>query len=290
MTGKSKMLIDVVRRIIPWSLRERLGIWLGSKVLRSRLLAFAFYYLLYGVVIRLLPEHNCSAAFHGTDLIMPRESVVVFLEVFRDRVYEKFSSPREGDTVIDVGAHVGMFTVRAAELVGDKGLVIAIEPEPKNLHFLSHNIERHNLRNVKVISKAVLDKEGEARLYLSEHSRCHSLLHSSNNYVEVKTDCLDNIIAQLGLEHVDFVKIDIEGAELEALKGATRILTCPGIKLSIAAYHSLPDGRPQLSSIVSYLASRGFQIQIYKREDSPYVYATKPDHVATLQQRKAIFQ
>jgi FkbM family methyltransferase len=288
MIGKSKMLIEVARRIIPWSLREKLGTWLGSKVIRSRLLAFAFYYLLYGVVIRLLPEHNCSVAFHGNEWIMPRESVVVFIEVFRDRVYEKFSSPREGDTVIDVGAHVGTFTVRAAELVGDKGLVIAIEPEPKNLHFLSHNIERHNLRNVKVISKAVLDKVGKTRLYLSESSRCHSLLYSSNNYVEVETDCLDNIIVQLGLERVDFVKIDIEGAELEALKGATRILTFPGIKLSIAAYHSLPDGQPQLSSIVSYLASRGFQIQIYKREGSPYVYATKPDHLAILQQRKAI--
>ena len=288
MIEKSKILIQVARRIIPKSLRERLGIWLGSKVMKSRLLAFAFYYLLYGVVIRLLPEHNCSMAFHGTELIMPRETVFVFIEVFRDRVYEKFSSPREGDTVVDVGAHVGTFTVRAAELVGDKGLVIAIEPESKNLSFLSHNIERHNLRNVKVIRKAVLDKAGKARLYLSESSRCHSLLYSSNNYVGVETDCLDNIIMQLGLERVDFVKIDIEGAELEALKGATRILTCPGIKLSIAAYHSLPDGQPQLSSIVSYLESRGFQTQIYKREDCPYVYATKPDHVTTLKQRKAL--
>ncbi|HUV45512.1 MAG TPA: FkbM family methyltransferase [Dehalococcoidia bacterium] len=282
------MMIDVVRRIVPRRLREKLGIWLESKVVRSRLLAFVFYYLLYGAVVKLLPEDNCLAAFHGAELIMPRETVATFIEVFRDRVYERFSSPREGDTVIDVGAHVGTFTVKAAELVGNKGLVVAIEPEPKNLYFLSRNIESHDLKNVKVIRKAVLDRAGEARLYLSEYSNRHSLLHSSNNYVEVEIDCLDNIIDHLGLEHVDFVKIDVEGAELEALRGARRILASPGIKLSIAAYHSLPDGQPELSSIVSYLAFRGFQPQIYKKRDLPYIYATKRDRMATVQQRKAI--
>lgn len=57
---------------------------------------------------------------------MPTKSLVIFVEVFRDGVYEDFSSPKGGDTVIDVGAHIGTFTVRAAELVGDKGLAVLL--------------------------------------------------------------------------------------------------------------------------------------------------------------------
>lgn len=110
----------------------------------------------------------------------------------------------------------------------------------------------------------------------------------SSNYIEIETDCLDNMIVGLGLERVDFIKIDVEGAELETLRGATRTLASPGVEVTIAAYHSSPDGQPELSSILYYLASRAFQAQIYEKNDCPYVYATKRDDMATVQPRKAV--
>lgn len=289
------MLSDVLRKIVPEGLRKRAGMWLDSKVMGSRLLALAYYYFLYGIVVRLMPDDKCSIAFQGTEITMSKESFSIFFEVFYDRVYEQFSSPKEGDVVIDIGANVGTFTVKAAKLVGDAGLVVAIEPEPVNLAFLERNIEGNNLNNVRVIRKAVLDKITKARLYLSKSSACHSFsysylsklsaLHSlscsSENYIEVEADCLDNIVSQLGLSHVDFVKIDIEGAELEALKGAEKTLTYPGIKLCIEAVHDLPDGQPELPVLVSYLESKQFQPQVYMKPEGPYIYATKQDYVTT---------
>jgi len=228
-------------------------------------------------VVRFIPEGNCSVAFQGREITIPRESLGIFFEVSLHRVYEQFPGPKRGDIVIDVGAHVGTFTVNAAKLVGDKGLVVAIEPEPSNLALLQRNIDSQNLNNVKVIRKAVWDKAAKLWLYLSKHSGLHSLCYASGDRVEVEAESLDNIVSKLGLSQVDFVKIDVEGAEIEVLKGAERILAPPGIKLSIAAYHAMPDGQPELPVLVSYLASRQFRTHVYTIFEGPYIYATKQE-------------
>lgn len=182
------MLADVARRITPPGLRVRVREWLDPKLVKSRLLTFVFYYFIYGIVIRIrpMPNGNCLIASHGTEMIIPRDSVPIFIEIFRDGAYEQFSRLEVGNIVIAVGAHAGMFTVKAAKLVGDKGLVIAIEPEPRDLALLQHNIESHGLNNVKAISKAICDKAMTLRLYLQPHSGAHSLYHSSGNCIEMK--------------------------------------------------------------------------------------------------------
>jgi FkbM family methyltransferase len=224
-----------------------------------------------------MPDGNCSVAFQGTEITMPRESIFIYFEVFLHRVYDQFPGPKGGDIVIDVGANVGTFTVKAAKLVGDKGLVVAIEPEPMNLALLQRNIDSCNLNNVKVIRKAVWDKAAKVWLYLSKHSGGHSLCYASEDRIEVEADCLDNIVAELGLSHVDFIKIDVEGAEPEALRGAEGTLTSPSIRLCIEAQHVLPDGQHELPILVSYLVSKQFQPQVYMKNEGPYIYATKQE-------------
>jgi len=271
------MLVDVARKIMPRRLRIGVGGWLGSRVVKSGLLTFIYYYFIYGIVVRVkpMPDGNCLIASLGTEMIIPRDSIPVFVEIFWDRVYEEFYSPAEGDIVIDVGAHAGMFTMRAAKLVGDGGSVIAVEPEPKNLALLRRNIESHGLTNVKVISKAVHSKRTTVNLHLQALSVHHSLYYRSGNYIEVEADSLDNIVSELRLDRVDFVKIDTEGAELVILKGAEKILASPGIKLSIACYHALPGGQSPLPGIVSYLESQQFCTRTYIKGSCPYVYAAK---------------
>ncbi len=270
------MLADIVRKIVPMRPRQEVATWLAYTVARSRWLTVAFYYVLYGFVleegIRLLPNGNYAVAFQGTEMIMPRDGIFAFIEIFREGVYERSLNLREGDIVIDVGAHVGIFTIKAAQAVGDKGLVVAVEPAPGNLALLQHNIKAYNLHNVKIVRKAAYDRAAKVRLFLSHSGACHSFHYRHRNYIEVEADTLDNIASELALDHVDFVKIDAEGAEPEILRGSERICSFPGVKLSIASYHDLPNGQPELPGIVSYLESGGFQTRVYKKQ---YVYAAK---------------
>lgn len=81
---------------------------------------------------------------------------------------------REGDIVVDVGAHIGYYTLLASRLVGDTGKVYAFEPEPRNYDLLLKNLELNNVKNVVAIKKAVSNKKGTLKFYLSKISLEHS--------------------------------------------------------------------------------------------------------------------
>ena len=119
----------------------------------------------------LYPRHKVVLYSHCT-------GVWVLLEVFRDNVYESVSKIEKGDVVVDIGAHVGMFTRKALKEVGEEGLVIAIEPEPKNLELLRKNTKKY--KNVRLVNKAVGERTGKTELYISKTSCDHSIKNVNN--------------------------------------------------------------------------------------------------------------
>ena len=127
---------------------------------------------------------------------------------------------------IDIGANGGMHTIPLAKMLGSSGEVIAIEPEPNNIIILKKNIKLNDLRNVTVINKACFSKTGKMKLYLDEFggSGTHSLIKKQSKKINVETDTLDNILKNLKIKNVDLIKIDVEGAETDVLKGATKTL------------------------------------------------------------------
>lgn len=132
---------------------------------------------------------------------------------------------RKGNIVIDVGAHIGAYTVRSAKIIGDKGKVIAIEPHPDNLKYLESNIRINNLNNVYVEKVALLSSRKKIRLYYDEESTDgSSIMFKQNKGIEVEGTTLDEITRKYNLKKIDLIKIDAEGAELEVLKGANETL------------------------------------------------------------------
>ena len=132
-----------------------------------------------------------------------------------------------GSIFVDVGVNKGDFTLLAARIVGDSGKVIAFEPEPVNCHWIRKSIELNGYRNVTLYEAALSDSDGTAQLHLGEKSGWHTLLpeRSSRNEGEITviTKKLDSVLEKR--EHkVDMLKIDVEGAELEVLKGAYKTL------------------------------------------------------------------
>lgn len=133
---------------------------------------------------------------------------------------------REGDTAVDIGANIGYFSALLARAVGPAGVVHAIEPEPGNHALLAHNMHLNGFRHVRLHALALGAQEGVAELHTSvSNNGMHRLYNSvccSGPAVQVPVQRLDDLLADLPA--VDFIKIDIEGYELQALQGAQALL------------------------------------------------------------------
>lgn len=207
------------------------------------------------LVPSILPDGNiifCAMEDHGLEW-----------DVYHNVSYDHYYTPNKGDTVIDAGAHVGFYTLKAAKKVGPNGLVIAIEPERKNYSILNFNIRVNKLHNVIPIRAALSDHDGESLLYLAERSCSHSLISPTNLVPGIKSTkvnivTIDSIIRKLAIPKVDLLKMDIEGAELNALKGARISLENRSIKRIIAELHLSFIQEP--NKIVTFLQKFSYKV------------------------------
>ena len=145
---------------------------------------------------------------------------------------------KSGMVVIDVGAHVGYFSLLAARHVGPKGKVFAFEPDPINYDLLLQNTKLNSYTNISVINAAVADSKGRRTLIQSSldsgrQSTYHHGLPESGS-IDVDTWSLDDFLATKNWPVIDLVKVDVEGAELDVLNGMNGLLErTPSIKMII---------------------------------------------------------
>ncbi|BDR91649.1 hypothetical protein Vsou_07420 [Vulcanisaeta souniana JCM 11219] len=122
--------------------------------------------------------------------------------------------------IVDVGAYIGGYTVRACKKAGQ---VIAIEPLEDAVLLLRKNVELNGCQNVNIIKKAVWKEKGIVLMKQAKFNEGGSAISPIGD-IMVEADTLDNIIRELGISHIDFLKIDIEGAEAEAIQGMRETL------------------------------------------------------------------
>jgi len=132
-----------------------------------------------------------------------------------------------GMNVLDLGAQSGFYTLLLSRLVGPNGRVFAFEPLPANFRLLDENVRLNNLRNVVVSDEAVAQVSGELSFPFPHHEKSlvAGPLHKDDNLgiLTVRGISLDDIALRAKVP-IDFVKMDIEGAEWAALQGAERVL------------------------------------------------------------------
>jgi FkbM family methyltransferase len=161
----------------------------------------------------------------------------------RDIYDEGQSAVTQGDIVLDCGAHVGVFA-RTALKRGAK-LVVAIEPAPENLECLRRNFSTEiGKGNVIIYPKGVWSKDDFLPMYLNRNSAGDSFvldLDPGQKVVQLPLTTIDKIVAELSLPRVDFIKMDIKGAEVQALQGARRTLAVYQPRMSIASEHLETD-------------------------------------------------
>lgn len=154
---------------------------------------------------------------------------------------------RPGDRVVDVGAHVGYFTVLASKRVGRSGQVLAFEPESGNFELLKANCILNGCHNVGLERKALLDRRGRGCLWLSQHNTGDHRLAPVEGRVGQVADVvrLDDWWRNRG--PIDFLKLDVQGCEIPALQGMTE-----AIRESAAGLAGLVEISPQLSERAGY--------------------------------------
>lgn len=132
---------------------------------------------------------------------------------------------KPGDIVFDIGAHVGYVTLLASRLVGT-GRVLAFEPSPLNLAYLTRHIRINHLTNVEVFPIAIGLREGRSSFDMTGFGtgRGRLLADPANHHPQVQVNALDELYDQGRLRDPTFIKMDIEGAEGDALRGAARML------------------------------------------------------------------
>lgn len=172
-----------------------------------------------------------------------------------------------GMTVLDIGAHHGFYTLLSARLVGSGGRVFAFEPSPRERKALLRHVNLNRFKNVQVQALALGIEKKQADLYVVEGSQtgCNSLrppiVLSGTSSISVPVMPLDDWLSGQKLDRVDFIKLDVEGGELEVLKGASNLLERrprPVILAEVQDLRTLAWGY-KAKDVIEYLREKGYK-------------------------------
>ena len=161
----------------------------------------------------------------------------------RDIYSQRGVGVRPGDVVMDVGANVGLYARKALQAGAAK--VIAIEPVPANVECLRRNLKSEiDAGRVVVVAKGAWDKDDVLEMNVYPDNMAGATFVGSRDEpghkLQLPLTTLDKIAAGLGLERVDFIKMDIEGAERQAVRGAAALIRQHKPRMALCVYH-LPD-------------------------------------------------
>jgi FkbM family methyltransferase len=187
-------------------------------------------------------------------------------------LFPEFFTPevcvKKGDTVLDLGAYLGTATLLFSRSVGENGEIYAFEPVTHNIVWI--NMEKNNIGNVEVVPKAITHEVGRVEIEMSSYcldSTIAKRKNTKNHYTDKKmvdTTSLDAFVDSKGLERLDFIKMDIEGAEELAIRGAKKVIERFRPKWSISSYHSDFNNEPQHERLVKLLKKYAYKIDEIK--------------------------
>jgi FkbM family methyltransferase len=210
-------------------------------LLKPPMLKAAANSLLLRIVPKYLKVNGVTVALNQRD---PVVSGALTLGVYEpgERAFIQRTC-RPGDTVLDVGANVGLYTAMTAHLAGPKGRVIALEPDPENFGYLQQTIQANSFANVHAVQAAAAGETGEATLYVSASNRGDNRMYANEmcgDQLKVKIVRLDDLLPTLQVNTLDFIKIDVQGFEGQVMEGLKETIRRSPSLVMLAEFW--PDG------------------------------------------------
>ncbi len=155
-----------------------------------------------------------------------RSELSPYVEIYRDHTYEQDGAfiAGPGDTVVDVGGHIGFYAAKQARRAGPGGRVFVFEPNPESFGRLLKNMEVNGLRNVHASNRAVTSRAEQVMLRIAEgSSEATTIMKEGTTYaydreILIPAVSLDRIVRENAITKIDILKIDAEGAEAEIVE------------------------------------------------------------------------
>lgn len=173
---------------------------------------------------------------------------------------------RPGDTVVDIGAHEGFFTLLFAGLVGERGRVFSFEPNPENLRYLRRNVKLNRGKCVRIYPVAAGSGRGNGILHLNEGQGAWGSFTDfwgdTTRERRVAVETLDHALGSMG-GRIDFIKVDTEGHDFEVLKGAAGLLKRyhPGLCVEVSlSFWSVMSA--SLDDMLNFLKDMGYKLYV----------------------------
>jgi len=180
---------------------------------------------------------------------------------------------KPGMVVIDVGAHVGYYTLLAARQTGNLGKVYSFEPAPSNYALLAKNIETTGYENIEARQAAVSSSAGSLDFHwVTQFSGTHSLHHRgfhAGGVITVDVVSIDGFLEEIGWPKIDVIKVDAEGSELDVLTGMRQLLDHQkNLEMIIEFFPSeLRNAGKEPSALICFLDQSGFVVQHISDDD-----------------------
>lgn len=187
----------------------------------------------------------------------------------------RYYRPKPGDVIVDVGAGVGRDTFIFSSEVGESGEVVSVEAHPTTFMCLSKMCKYNDLKNVTTLNLAVTDKESRVLIEDSKDNPVDNrLINDKEKGIPVKSKTLDQITKELGITHIDFLKMNIEGAEGLAINGMDDTIKRTR-QVCIACHDFLAEPYNDMEmntkkDVIDFLKKNGFKV--FTREDDPIAW------------------
>jgi len=214
---------------------------------------------------QLCQQHNLQL-----DYSMNRAGLTIASAIFREREYADYFPFYEKATVIDIGAHFGYFSLFAASNLAPESRIFAIEADKKNVAVLEANLRANFYQNLSTHHLAMAGQSGKRTLHQSRAENNslienYQLLDDAHEQVQITAISLADFMEQHKLHHIDFLKMDCEGAEYEILLSATDDLLSTIDTISME-FHDLKTLQGTSWRLVEKLQSAGFKVVKYAHE------------------------
>jgi len=232
------------------------------------------------------PNQQNILIVNGSKLeIMPGDTFGTSSELLMFKTHEPISTKlvskflKKGMVCLDIGANIGYYVQLESNLIGSTGKIIAIEPSPKNFEYLQKNIKLQEHANITAYNFAAGDTEGHLNFLIYENASNSGMIIPDGEQskwpgeiIKVPVKIIDNFLDELGIEKIDFIRMDVEGYEFHIFEGMKKTLQNLKPIIQIEVHRSIM-GKDITKKWFEILKNYGYQVKYYipREIDTPLI-------------------